>query len=276
LEQSTEAEGSEQGAPADQELLDTSPEPISRLAGQEAEPTPAHAFGGLEPDELAALTAASSPKPGQLWRDPEERSHRVTILTDRYLIGASINLKHLAEIEAMLQTGQFPRRLLGHRANIIALERIIRLQASPDSHTFSVTYQRNQDQRRKNFTLSSIAQRDEVVEAFKARMGEQFVARTRKGNLLDALFTPFFTLILVAAVTGLLYWFVLDPAKLPGWVPDAITTWLTRQATLPPAVYVVLVGGLLMILVMLWILSTLRAAGRSLVLERKVEETTPS
>ena len=143
-------------------------------------------------------------------RSPLKRSRRVTILTDRYLIAANTDLRNLSEIEAMLQMGQFPRRLLGHSARIIPLDRISSLQVNPDSPTLLINYLRNKDKRRQTFTLASAAQRDELMEAFKSRHGAQFHTTTQKPTCWDALAVPGLTLIVLALITGLLYFWAMD------------------------------------------------------------------
>ena len=65
---STETSGEE--LPIDQALLDTSLEPSDVESAAQAEPAPTPSFEGLEPAEIAALTAAATPTPGQMWRDP--------------------------------------------------------------------------------------------------------------------------------------------------------------------------------------------------------------
>ena len=247
-------------------------------AGEEAERTPEPGFTGLEPDEVAALTAVHIP--GQLWCDPNHRSRRVTILTNLYLIGASINLKHLAEIEEMLKSGQTSRRLLGGGARFISLGSISSVQAHPDSPTLLVNYERNKRKQQVLFTLASIAQRDEVVESFKTRLGERFTASIRKPNLLDVLFSHILTLVLLLAFTGSAYWLAVvaynDTTRLPGWLPEPVVTWLAGNITEYSALWVVGVGACLIALVMLWMVSTWRKAGRILVLERETIEPKPS
>lgn len=277
LEPETSAEISEQELSAEPPAPEVSEEPSADQPQQQVEPTPGSGFSGLEPAEIAALKAAATPSPGQMWRDPNERSRRVVILTDRYLVGATIDLNRLTEIETMLQANQVLRSLLGHSARIIPIDRIISLQANPDFPTLQVSYLVSNNQRRQTFTLASVAQRDEVVEAFKSRHGAQFHTSIQKTNLWDAVAVPGLTLILLAMITGLLYFWATDlllnadnPAA---WLPDSFINWLTSNTDVNLPLYVVLVGGGLMLLVMLWLLLTLRKPGRTLVLKRKPEET---
>ena len=238
---------------------------------EELPPTPA--FTGLEADEIAALTAAANPSAGQLWRFPGERSRQLTMLTDRYLISARPDPKHLSEIETMLEAGQFPRRLLGHGAKTIPVERITSLQANENSPILMVNYLRNQDARKQAFTLANEAQRDEVVEAFKERHGKAFNSLVKTANLWDTLLVPGLTLVVIALITGLLYFWGMDllinPQSLGRWVPEAWAAWLASDAALSLPLYVVLAGGVLVILVMLWLVVNLRKPRRALWLERK-------
>jgi hypothetical protein len=264
-------------ATSDQSPVEAHPEPSGAAPAEEgsAEESLVPPFAGLSPDEVAALTAASTPVAGQLWRHPDERSHQLTLLTDRYLITAKPDPKHLSEIETILQTGQLPRRLLGHGAKTIPVERITSLQANPNSPTLQVNYLRNNDPRKQNFTLADIAQRDEVVEAFKARQGAQFQETIKTASLWDTLFVPGLTLVVLALITGLLYFWAMDllinPHSLAQWLPDSVTTWLSSDGAVNFPLYVVIAGGTLMILVMLWLLVNIRKPRRNLVLERKPE-----
>jgi hypothetical protein len=266
MEQEPAGEGAEGQLATGGAALDTGSEPGAQ---------PAHppAFAGLEPDEIAALTAASTPTVGKLWRSPDQRSRQLTMLTDRYLITARPDPKHRGEIEAMLQAGQFPRRLLGHGAKTIPIERITSLQANANSPTLQVNYLRNQDARKQIFTLASVTQRDEVVEAFKTRQEAQFHATVKSASLWDTLMVPGLTLLVLALITGLLYFWGMDllinPHTLGRWLPDSFTAWLASDAAVNLPLYVVLVGGVLMILGMLWLLVSLRKPRRVLFLERK-------
>ena len=283
LFQPSEAPGSSAQAP-EQALRDLLPGQAAPSTDQEpaaAESTlPAEsAFAGLEPAEIAALEASATPIPGLLWRFPADTSRRTTILTDRYLISANLDPRHLAEVESMLQMGQFPRRLLGHRARLIPIERITALSANPGTPTLQVSYLRNKDTRQQTFILASPAQRDEVFETFKSRHGAQFHATTQRANLWDALSLPGLTLIVLALLTGLLYVWATDvltpPSTLDAWLPQTWKVWLASDAALVLPLYVVLVGGGLMVLVMLWVVLTLRKPRRALVLKRLPEETPP-
>ena len=273
----------------DQALRDLLPDEAAEGELAFAQPTPDAsqeaavddlAFAGLEPAEIAALEAAATPTPGLMWRFPAETSRRATILTDRYLISANIDPRHLAEIESMLQMGQFPRRLLGHRARLIPLERITALTANPGAPTLQVSYLRNQDTRQQTFILASPAQRDEVFETFKSRHGAQFHATTQRANLLDTLAVPGLTLLVLALITGLLYFWAMDvvvpPSSLGVWLPNTWTAWLASDAAVNLPLYVVLAGGGLMLLVMLWLVLTLRKPRRALVLKRISEDNPPA
>ena len=210
-----------------------------------------------------------------MWRNPDERSRQLIIMTDRYLISARPDPKHLSEIEAMLETGQFPRRLLGHGAKMIPVERIASLQANENSAALTVNYQRNTDLRKQAFTLASEAQRDEVVEAFKTRQGAAFRAGVKTANLWDTLLVPGLTLLVIALITGLLYFWGMDllinPQSLGRWVPEAWAAWLASDAAVNLPLYVVAAGGALMLLVMLWLVVNLRKPRRTLWLERVAE-----
>jgi hypothetical protein len=237
-----------------------------------SQPIAMPAFSGLEPEEVAALTAAATPTAGLLWRHPAPTSRQVTMLTDRYLISANPDPRHLAEVESMLQMGQFPRRLLGHRAKTIPLERITSLQANDNSPLLQVNFLRNNDTRKQNFTLASVAQRDEVIAAFKERTGEQFHSSFRQTSLWDTLIVPGLTLIVLALITGLLYFWSMDllinPHTLGAWLPASFTAWLASNAAVNLPFYIVLAGGALIVLVMLWLLINLRKPRRTLLLER--------
>ena len=259
-------------------LNDIEEEAAGEVSSSEAtqaagEPPPTPAFTGLEADEIAALTAAARPSAGKMWRNPDERSRQLIIMTDRYLISARPDPKHLSEIEAMLETGQFPRRLLGHGAKMIPVERIASLQANENSAALTVNYQRNTDLRKQAFTLASEAQRDEVVEAFKTRQGAAFRAGVKTANLWDTLLVPGLTLLVIALITGLLYFWGMDllinPQSLGRWVPEAWAAWLASDAAVNLPLYVVAAGGALMLLVMLWLVVNLRKPRRALWLERK-------
>jgi len=261
---------------SDQSPVEAHPESSSAAPAEEGSAeAPIPPFAGLSPDEVAALTAAATPVAGQLWRHPDERSRQLTLLTDRYLISARPDPKYLDEIETILQMGQLPRRLLGHGAKTIPIERITSLQANPNSPTLQVNYLRNNDTRKQNFTLADIAQRDEVVEAFKARQGAHFQETIITASLWDTLFVPGLTLVVLALITGLLYFWAMDllinPHSLAQWLPDSITTWLSSDGAVNFPLYVVIAGGALMILVMLWLLVNIRKPRRNLVLERKPE-----
>lgn len=237
------------------------------------------AFAGLEPAEIAALEAAATPVPGLMWRFPADTSRRTTILTDRYLISANLDPRHLAEVESMLQMGQFPRRLLGHRARLLPIERITALSATPGASTLQVSYLHKQDTRQQTFILASPAQRDEVFETFKSRQGAQFHAATQRANLWDVLSVPSLTLIVLALLTGLLYFWAVDvqtpPTTLSAWLPQEWKAWLASEAALALPLYVVLAGGGLLLLGMLWLLLTLRKPRRAQVLKRIPAETPP-
>ncbi len=252
-----------------QPTLDASQEPVED----------ALAFGGLEPAEIAALEAAATPTPGLIWRFPAETSRRATILTDRYLISANIDPRHLAEVESMLQMGQFPRRLLGHRARLIPLERITTVAANPGAPTLQVSYLRNQDTRQQTFILASPAQRDEVFETFKSRHSAQFHATTQRANVLDTLAVPGLTVIVLALITGLLYFWAMDvlyvPSNLGVWLPNAWLEWLSSDAAVNLPLYVVLAGGGLILLAMLWLVLALRKPRRAVVLKRIQEDNPP-
>jgi nitrate reductase gamma subunit len=77
----------------------------------------------------------------------------------------------------------------------------------------------------------------------------------------------------LALITGLLYFWGMDllinPHTLGRWLPDSFTAWLASDAAVNLPLYVVLVGGVLMILGMLWLLVSLRKPRRVLFLERK-------
>ncbi len=253
---------------------ETAEEVVPAETQEEASALPATpAFTGLEADEIAALTAAANPSAGKMWRNPDERSRQLTIMTDRYLISARPDPKHLPEIETMLEAGQFPRRLLGHGAKMIPVERITSLQANENSPTLTVNYQRNQDLRKQAFTLASEAQRDEVMEAFKARQEAQFHAVVKTANLWDTLLVPGLTVVVIALITGLLYFWGMDllinPQSLGRWIPETWAAWLASDAAVNLPLYVVLAGGGLMLLVMLWLVVNLRKPRRALWLERK-------
>lgn len=274
LEGAGTADMDEEQSGGDLRPPDALPEPSTTdsLEADIAEVTPTPVFSGLDPDEVAALTAAATPAAGQMWRYPGGDSRRMVILTDRYLITARPALRHLTEIETMLQTGHFPRRLLGYSAKIIPVERITSLQINPNSKILQVNYQRNNDMRKQYFPLADIAQRDEVVEAFKARHGAQFQEKVTTNGLWDTLFVPGLTLVVLALITGLLYFWAMDllinPHTTAQWLPDSITTWLSNDGAVNFPLYVVITGGGLMILVMLWLLFNLRKPRRILVLER--------
>ncbi len=230
------------------------------------------AFSGLAPDEVAALTAAATPAAGQMWRSGEG-SRKLTLLTDRYLITAKPALRHLSEIETMLHTGHFPRRLLGYNAKIIPIERITSLYINPSNQVLQVDYLRNNDTRKQIFTLMDTAQRDEVVDAFKSSHGVQFQEKVTTASLWDTLLVPGLTLVVLALITGLLYFWAMDllinPHTIAQWLPDSFTSWLSSDGAVNFPLYVVIAGGTLMILVMLWLLVNLRKPRHMLVLERK-------
>ena len=84
---------------------------------------------------------------------------------------------------------------------------------------------------------------------------------------------PGLTLVVIALITGLLYFWGMDllinPQSLGRWVPEAWAAWLASDAALSLPLYVVLAGGVLVILVMLWLVVNLRKPKRAVWLERK-------
>ena len=97
--------------------------------------------------------------------------------------------------------------------------------------------------------------------------GEQFHSSFRQTSLWDTLIVPGLTLMVLALITGLLYFWWMDllinPHTLGAWLPDSFTAWLASDAAVNLPLYVVLAGGVLIVLVMLWLLVNLRKPRRT-------------
>ena len=211
--------------------------------------------------------------PGQMWENPASRANRLIMLTDRYLIAANPKLSHMAEINTALLEGQVPRRALGRRATSIPLDRINTVRAIPHMPWFEVVYQRNKGVRKHKFTLASAGLRDEALEAIKTNLGADYEGKLLKYSRLDAISVPGLLLVLAALITGLLIygaWHLqANPRLLSGQVSPEVEQWLlSTLGTLHPF-YILLVGGGVVLLILLWLLINLRKPARTLILKRR-------
>ena len=245
-------------------------------AAQADQPVTLPADGDLEevaPKAFPSPVTAYESTPGQMWENPASRANRLIILTDRYLIAANPKLSHMAEINTALLEGQVPRRALGRRATSIPLDRINTVRAIPHMPWFEVVYQRNKGVRKHKFTLASAGLRDEALEAIKTNLGADYEGKLLKYSRLDAISVPGLLLVLAALITGLLIygaWHLqANPRLLSGQVSPEVEQWLlSTLGTLHPF-YILLVGGGVVLLILLWLLINLRKPARTLILKRR-------
>jgi hypothetical protein len=257
---------------------------LDELVGTEVEPLPEQQLSMddfvVSSESEIGLDAFTSPDQPiepitsdyQLWDNPEVKTDRMVILSDKSLMYANPKESDIPHILGLFAEKKMVRDLLGENARAIKLENIRRLSANPEKADFTIEYMKRDGKLSTHkLTFSSPQVRDEVFEAIQLKPGADFHQTIETYRLLDKIVPPLAILLLLAFLIWGLYAGLpmlsgLNGEQLGLFQPiiSGLQSFVSFAGRFNLSV-IIFIGGLLTIA---WLVNNLRKPSKLILLER--------
>jgi len=252
----SEAEEPQEQQPVNMEDFSVSAEPEWGLDAFASTEQPTNA-----PTEPASL----------LWDNPKAEKDRLVILSHKSFIFANPLPSDIPHLIGLFKENKMVRDLLGVNAGVIKLESIQRVTINPKHANLRIEYQQNDKLSSHQLTFSSPKVLNEVLTALQFRLGSDFKQTTHSISLGDKILSPLLVMILVIA----LVWGLIAGVPLLNTLPifqsgtlQIILTGLQQWVTTIGVFYLILLGGLIGLVSLLWLVNNLRKPSNLVILER--------
>jgi hypothetical protein len=230
----------------------------------------------IQPEEAQSTAAAT----GLVWDNPQARTDRLVMLSDKSLIYAHPNPTDIPRISELFAQKKMQRELLGAGARSIKFETIQRLSGNPKGADLTVSYLHGKAKHKHKLQLASPQVRDEVLAAAQRKLPPDFVQSTQKTNRLVNILPPLLMLLIFLGGSLVLYFGLVLLSKVPaiqaGGSLEIVKSILTGLTSPLGTGGILGLGGLFSLVALVWLVISLRKPTEQIVVERPVAQPEPA